>query len=59
MVFREADAEQRAIQLVGFLSQREGAVVRILDAAGAVVATKEFRANPISTGSVGGLAGPS
>ena len=58
MVFRETDAEQRAIHLVGFLSQRDGALLRILDAAGAVVTTKEFRDNPIATGAVGGLAGP-
>jgi hypothetical protein len=49
MVFREADAEQRAIHLVGFLSQRDGSILRILDAAGTVVATKEFGENPLST----------
>ena len=58
MVFRESDAEQRAIHLVGFLSQREGSVLCFLDASGAVVATKEFRENPIATSAVGGLAGP-
>lgn len=49
MVFCEADAEQRAINLVGFLSQRDGGVLRILDASGVVVATKEFRENPLAT----------
>ena len=38
MIFREADAEQRAIKLGG-VSQREGGVVRVLDDAGVVVAT--------------------
>ena len=60
LLFREAaDAEQQAIHLVGFMSQRDGAVLRILDEAGAIVATKEFRENPVSPGAVGGLAGPS
>jgi hypothetical protein len=36
----------------------DGSVLRILDAAGTVVATKEFRKNPIATSAVGGLAGP-
>ena len=52
MVFRETDAEQQAIHLVGFLSQGDGGVLRILDANGAVVATKEFRDNPIATAPV-------
>jgi len=59
MVLREADAEQRAIHLIGFLSQRDASVLRILDAAGTVVAKKEFRLYPLATGAVGGLAGPS
>jgi hypothetical protein len=59
MLFCEADAEQRAIHLVGFLSQRDGGFLRILDAVGAVVATKEFRENPIATSAVAGPAGPS
>jgi len=55
MVFREADAEQRAIHLVGFLSQRDGSFLRILDEAGLVVATKEFRENPIATSAISGV----
>jgi hypothetical protein len=55
MVFREADSEQRAINLVGFLSQRDGGFLRIFDGAGTVVATKEFRENPIATSAVRGL----
>ena len=54
MVFREADSEQRAIHLVGILSQREGGFLRIFDTAGAVVATKEFRENPVATSAIGG-----
>ncbi len=34
MVFRETDGEQRAINLVGFLSQREADVLRVLDESG-------------------------
>jgi len=49
MVFRESDAEQRAIHLIGFLSQRDGSFLRIFDAVGAVVATKEFRENRFAT----------
>jgi hypothetical protein len=55
MVFREADSEQRAINVVGFLSQRDGGFLRIFEAAGTVVATKEFRENPIATSAVGGM----
>jgi hypothetical protein len=33
-------------------------VLRILDPAGTVFATKEFRQNPIATSAAGGLAGP-
>jgi hypothetical protein len=54
MVFREADSEQRAIHLVGFLSQRDGGFLRIFDTSGTVVATKEFRENAIATGGIGG-----
>jgi|KBSMisStaDraftv2_1062788.scaffolds.fasta_scaffold18107_4 hypothetical protein len=49
MVFREADSEQRAINLVGFLSQSDGGFLRIFDAVGAVVATKEFWENRVAT----------
>jgi hypothetical protein len=41
--------EQRAIHLAGFLSQRDGGCLRIFDAEGAVVVTKEFRENLLST----------
>ncbi len=58
MVFTEADAQQRAINLVGFLSQRDGSVLRFFDDSGVVVATKEFREGPVVASAVGGLAGP-
>ncbi len=56
MVFREAAAEQRAIKLAGFLSQRDGGVLRVLDEAGVVVATKEFRDNGLATSPTDGSA---
>ena len=56
MVFREAAAEQRAIKLAGFLSQRDGGVLRVLDQAGVVVATKEFRDNGLATSTTDGTA---
>ncbi|MGI8957342.1 MAG: hypothetical protein ACR2II_10580 [Chthoniobacterales bacterium] len=56
MVFREADAEQRAIKLAGFLSQRDGGVLRVLDEAGVVVATKELRDNGLATSRTDGTA---
>ena len=49
LVFRGADPEQGAINLVGFVSQRDGAFLRIVNAAGAVVATKEFREDLLAT----------
>ncbi len=56
MVFREADGEQRAIKLAGFLSQRDGGVLRVLDEAGVVVATTEFRDNGLATSPTDGTA---
>ncbi len=56
MVFREADAEQRAINLAGFMSQQDGGVVRVLDERGSLVATKEFRDNGLATSRMDGHA---
>lgn len=58
MIYREPEPSP-AIHLVGFLSQRDGSELRVLDRAGHLIHTRRFQATMVMHGAVGGLAGPS
>jgi hypothetical protein len=57
MVFHENEPRP-AVHLAGFFSQKEGAELRIFNAAGDVVVTRRYEAVIPITGAVGGLHGP-
>jgi hypothetical protein len=59
MAFRERDAQVRAIQFVGYLSQKNGSALRILNAEGSLVRERHFEGVIPLEGAVGGLPGPS
>ncbi|MEO6971537.1 MAG: hypothetical protein ABI217_11650 [Chthoniobacterales bacterium] len=56
MLFLEQDPETRAILLVGFLAQKDGAVLRRFDRAGTLIEKRHY-ATVIMPGAVGGLDG--
>jgi hypothetical protein len=52
------DHQEYATRLVGFLSQRDGSVLRIFNAAGALVDTQRRDGSGVVPGAIGGLGGP-
>lgn len=57
MFYRETEPAP-AIHLVGFLSQRDGSVLRVFDRVGQLIETRRFQPTIIMHGVIGGLEGP-
>ncbi len=57
LVYPAADPEA-PIRLVGFLSQRQGSVLRVFNATDELVEVQDRPATVVMSGAVGGLAGP-
>jgi hypothetical protein len=53
-----ASDKQQAIGVVGFLSQRDGSILRLFDSADNVIETQRREATIFMKGAVGGLEGP-
>ena len=57
MIYRETEP-QPAINLVGFLSQKDGSELRMFDLSDKVIFTRRFQGTVVTSSAVAGLAGP-